>query len=1017
MKIAEITIKNKVITTVLIILAVFGGIISYQQMGRLEDPEFTIKDILITTIYPGATAKEVEKEVTDVIEQAAQQLGQTKEVVSESHVGFSTVTVTIKDKYDKYSMPQVKDELRRKIADAQEKLPPGCGVPMINDDYGDVYGVYVAFTGDNYSIAELYDYLKFLKRELLLVQDVKKVEIFGNIPEVVYVEMLREKMSQLGITQPQIYNALSSKNLVSDAGKVVAGTDYIPIQPSGEFTSVDQFGDLLINNDPKKLVYLRDVAKITRGYKEPPNYIQRFNGKPALALGVSCVEGGNVVTMGNALAVRFKELKSQAPAGIKSGIMAMQSESVTKAVNSFVINLIEAILIVIIVLLIFMGLRSGLIIGAVLLITICATFIVMKSQGIILQRISLGALIISLGMLVDNAIVVTEGLMVKIQAGEDKIKSANEVVSQTMYPLLGGTLVAITAFGVIGLSDDSTGEFCRSLFEVVGISLLLSWITAITITPFLCTTFFHAKPKKEGEKSEDPYAGGFFKAYKKFLNMCLRFRWITVAVMVGLLIISIVGFKYVDRTFFPPSTMPQFMVNFWLPEGTDIRETEKKATEIEKYIMGLDHVTDIGTIVGQGAARFLLTFTAEKNNSCYAYFLVSVDDSKELSNLMPKVQKYLDENQLDGIAVVQPFEMGPGGGAKIEARFSGPNGEILREIANQAIDIMYADGGARGIRTDWRHMIPVIQPVLSEVQARRVGIERPDVCKTLQMSFDGTKAGIYRERDELLDIIARAPENERNDISDMNNIQIWSPAAEKMIPLRQVISGFETIFEDSIRFRRDRRPTITAQCDQRAGPATLLLSRIKPKIEAIKLPPGYNLEWGGEFENSNDAQAGIAANAPLFLITMVLIVIFLFNSIRQPLVIWLTVPFAMIGITAGLLITKQPFGFMALLGMLSLVGMQIKNAIVLIDEINSQLKLGKQPLTAILDSAVSRIRPVSMAAATTVLGMMPLLLDAFFKSMAVTIMFGLTFACVLTMIIVPVFYAIFFKIKWVKEEG
>jgi len=1014
MNIAETTINNRVITTVLIVLAVVGGIISYQSMGRLEDPEFTIKDVLITTLYPGATAEEVEREVTDVIEQAAQQLGQTKEVVSESHVGFSIVTVTIKDKYDKFSMPQVKDELRRKITDAQGKLPPGAGTPVINDDYGDVYGVYIAFTGDNYSIAELYDFLKYLKRELLLVQDVKKVEIFGNIPEVVYVEMMREKMSQLDITQQQIYDALSSKNLVSDAGKVVVGTDYIPIQPSGEFTSVEQFGDLLINNDPNKLIYLRDVAKITRGYKDPPVYIQRFNSKPALALGISCVEGGNVVTMGDALAARFNELKSQAPAGIDSGIMALQSVSVTEAVNGFVINLIEAIIIVIIVLLIFMGLRSGLIIGGVLLITICATFIVMKSQGIMLERISLGALIIALGMLVDNAIVVTEGLMVKIHAGEDKIKSSNEVVGQTMFPLLGGTLVAIAAFGVIGLSDDSTGEFCRSLFQVVAISLLLSWVTAITITPFLCTTFFHAKPKKEGEKTEDPYGGVFFRVYKKFLSVCLRLRWLTVAVIIGLLALAVFGFKYVDKTFFPPSTRPQFMVNFWLPEGTDIRETEKTAAVIEKHIMGLEHVTDIGTIVGQGAARFLLTLTAEKNNTCYAYFLVSVDDSKWLSKLMADVQKYLDETQLNAAAVVQAFEMGPGGGAKIEARFSGPEGEVLRRLAKQSEMIMYADGGARGIRTDWREMIPVVKPLLSEEQARRVGIERPDLCKTLQMSFDGTKAGIYRERDELLNIMARAPENERNDISDMNNIQIWSPAAKKMIPLRQVISGFETVFEDSIRFRRDRRPTITAQCDQRTGPATALLNRIKPKIEAIKRPPGYTLEWGGEFENSNNAQAGIAANAPIFLIAMVLIVIFLFNSIKQPLVIWFTVPFAMIGISVGLLLTRQPFGFMALLGMLSLVGMQIKNAIVLIDEINSQLKLGKQPFTAVLDSAVSRIRPVCMAAATTVLGMMPLLLDAFFKSMAVTIMFGLTFACILTMIVVPVFYVIIFRIKWEK---
>jgi len=459
------------------------------------------------------------------------------------------------------------------------------------------------------------------------------------------------------------------------------------------------------------------------------------------------------------------------------------------------------------------------------------------------------------------------------------------------------------------------------------------------------------------------------------------------------------------------------MIDCWRTEGTDIRETEKTAEKIENYLMKLDHVTDVTTIVGQGAARFLLTYTAQKNDSCYFTHLVSVDDPKVLAELTDEVQKYLNETELDVVSVVKPFEMGPGGGAKIEARFSGPDGSVLRSLAEQSMRIMYESGEARGIRTDWKEMIPVVEPIMLETQARRAGIERPDVCKIIQMTFDGTKAGIYRERDTLLNIMARAPENERDNVAYLNDIQIWSPIAERMIPLRQIISGFNTVFKDSIRFRRNRRLTITVQCDQQKGPSSILFNKLRPEIEAIKLPPGYMLEWGGEFENSSDAQAGLAANAPLFLIVMVLIVIFLFNSIKKPLVIWLTVPLAMIGITAGLLISKQPFGFMALLGMLSLVGMQIKNAIVLMDEFNTQVKMGKPQFQAILDASVSRIRPVSMAAATTVLGMMPLLLDDFFKAMAVTIMFGLTFACLLTMIVVPVFYAIIFRVKWVKEEG
>jgi multidrug efflux pump subunit AcrB len=453
------------------------------------------------------------------------------------------------------------------------------------------------------------------------------------------------------------------------------------------------------------------------------------------------------------------------------------------------------------------------------------------------------------------------------------------------------------------------------------------------------------------------------------------------------------------------------MIDIWKPEGTHIKETEKVVSEIEKYVRSVKHVTSVSSFVGQGASRFLLVYSPEKPNTAYAQLLVDVDDWTVIDDLAVEVQNHLDNNFPDTLNVVKKFLLGPGEGGKIQIRLSGPDYDKLRSYASETMKIMEDDGGAKGIRSDWRQKVKTLVPVFSEAQARRTGIERQDLAKAIEEGFDGLTLGVYRQDDELLPIIARARENERKDVKNIGNLQIWSPTAQRMVPIRQVVSKFDVKWENPIIRRRNRRPTITVHCDQKSGNASVLLSRIKPKLDAIVLPEGYSLEYGGEYEDSRNAQAALASNIPAFLVMMVLVVVFLFNSVRQPLIIWLTVPLSVIGVSAGLLLTKQPFGFMALLGFLSLSGMLIKNAIVLIDEIKFQIGNGINPYSAVLDSSVSRMRPVAMAALTTVLGMMPLLTDAFFVSMAVTIMFGLTFACVLTLIVVPVLYAIFYKIS------
>ncbi|MCH8083123.1 MAG: efflux RND transporter permease subunit [Myxococcales bacterium] len=1016
MNIAEASINNRVVTLTFAVVMLVGGLQAFNGLSRLEDPEFTIKDALVITPYSGASAAEVEEEVTDRIEIAVQKLGQLDEIESRSVRGLSTLTVSIKSQYNRNSLPQVWDELRRKIADAQSELPPGAGPSLVIDDYGDVYGIFVAVYGEEYSYAELKDVIDLLRRELLLVQDVAKIDTYGEFVEAIYVELERDRMAELGIPTSAIIRELTNKNVAADAGRVKVGPEFISIVPTGELDSVEAFESVLISPGESRQIYLRDVAQIRRGYVEPPSTLMRYDGKAAIGLGISTVSGGNVVVMGEALVKRMDELKSQIPLGIEVGLVSIQSTAVTTAISGFVVSLIEAVVIVIAVLLVFMGVRSGLLIGFVLVLTIAGTFIFMAPWGVALERISLGALIIALGMLVDNAIVVVDGVLIRIQKGEDAKAAATAVVNQTSMPLLGATIVAILAFAAIGTSDDSTGEFCRSLFQVVFISLGLSWITAVTVTPLLCVMFLKP-PSDPSADISDPYGSGFYRSYQRFLRGCIRARWATVAAVIGMFATSLWGFGFVDQTFFPPSTRPQFMIDVWMPEGTHIDDTTHAVEIAENYLQEQEGVTHVHSLVGQGGLRFLLTYTPEKQDSSYAQLLVDVDDPSRIASLIPQVESAFAELLPDALTYGFTFELGPGANGKIRARFSGPDRSVLRDLAQQAEAIFHADPNSKAIRTDWRQRVKVVEPVLAEQQANSNGITRTGVAQTLLQAFQGAPVGVYREGDLLLPIILRAPDAQRADVASIQNLQIWSPAAQGMIPLRQVVSGFQTRFEDEIIVRRDRKPTITVFGDPKMGPASVLFNRLRPQIEAIELPQDYSLEWGGEYEDTANAQGPLMASLPIFIMLMVLVTITLFNSLKEPLIIWLCVPLALIGVTGGLLLTAQPFGFMALLGFLSLMGMLIKNAVVLIDEIRLQRSETPSLLTAILNAGTSRLRPVAMAASTTALGMIPLLFDAFFVAMAVTIIFGLMFATVLTMILVPVLYAIFYGASDEPDES
>ena len=1000
------------------LILLLGGLIAFLNLGRLEDPQFTIKQAMVITVYPGASPTQVEEEVTYPIENAIQQLPYVDNIKSISTAGKSQITVEMKSIYRKDDLRGIWEEMRRKINDLTPSLPSGVYPPKIIDDFADVYGMLIAVTGDGYQYKDINDYVDFLKRELVLVDGVGKVSVQGEQEEQVFVEISRSKIVSLGISPSRISSLLVTQNQVSNAGKVKIGDEYIRINPTGEFESVEELENLLISQaGASERIYLGDVARVYRGYEEVPDNLIHYGGHRALLLGISFADGVNVVEVGERIQQRMQALEYMRPVGMDTDFIYNQPVEVDKSVHGFILNLAEAVGIVIVVLLLFMGIKSGLLIGLILLLTVLGTFIFMQQMDINLQRISLGALIIALGMLVDNAIVVTEGILIAMKRGLNKREAAAQVVSQNMWPLLGATVIAIIAFAPIGLSSDATGEFAGSLFWVLFVSLLLSWITAITLTPFFATLLFKddaTADSSELKDSEDIYKGVIFDVFSGILGFALRWRVLTVVTMVGLLVSAVIAFGQVKQAFFPPSTTPMFLVDVWHKAGTDIRVNAEKMGIIEAHMLEQDGVEEVTTTVGQGLPRFMLTYKTEKSYPTYAQLVIRMQDGESLEAQLPKLRDYMETEHGEMFYKIKRLEIGPSTDAKIEARFSGPDPQVLRQLASETKRVLESDPGARNIRDNWRQQTKVIRPVFNEAAARRVGISKADLDNLLLTSFSGAQIGVYRDGTDLLPIISRPPPEERLTADNLENLQIFSSTAQQFIPITQIVRKFDVVWEDPIIMRRDRKRTLTVMADHDilgSETAAKLFSRVRGEIEAIPLPVGYELEWGGEFEASTKAQKAIFGSLPVGYLIMFITTVLLFASARTAGIIWACIPLALIGVSYGLLITGAPFGFMALLGFLSLSGMIIKNGIVLVEQVKLELEEGKAPYSALFHATLSRVRPVCMAAITTILGMIPLLFDDFFASMAVVIMFGLGFATLLTLVFVPVLYSLVFKIK------
>ncbi|NTZ44527.1 efflux RND transporter permease subunit [Lelliottia aquatilis] len=1011
MDISRQFIDNPIRVWLTVLLLGVGGIFALLNIGRLEDPAFTIKTAVVITHYPGASAQQVEEEVTLPLENALQQLPYLDNVSSISSNGLSQITVNIASRYHSNELPQIWDELRRRVGDASRQFPPGVVTPFVNDDFGDVFGFFFAISGDSFTNPELAQYAEQLRRELVLIPGVGKVAIGGAVPQQINVDINLAKMAARGITLGQISTLLGRVNSVSSAGEIVSGSESIRLHPTGEFQNIDELGDMMITPPGVgAATRLRDIATVSRGLSVSPSSIYHANGRQAVTMGVSFIPGVNVPDVGRALEAKLKLMSAEKPAGINIDLFYDQAAEVSHSVNGFIINFLMALAIVIGVLLIFMGLRSGIIIALSLALNVLGTLLIMYLWGIELQRISLGALIIALSMLVDNAIVIVEGVLIARQRGSTLMTAIQYVIRRSALPLLGATVIAILAFAPIGLSQDSTGEYCKSLFQVLLISLLLSWFSALTLTPVMIKWWlFKGQKVADTPADVDPYNQRFYRLYQQILNALMVRKTITLTLMVILLAGAVWGFGAVRQNFFPSSNTPIFFVDLWLPYGTDIAQTEKITSDIEKSINGQPGVVTTVSTIGQGSMRFILTYSGQRQYSNYAQIMVRMDDQRNIAALTRHVDEDIARHYPEINASTKRVMFGPSGDSAIEVRIKGPDPDRLRQIASQVDDILARDPATDSVRNDWQNRSKVIRPQYVAASGRELGVDKQDIDSALEMNFSGSRIGLYREGSDLLPVIVRPPESERQDANHLNNVLVWSQNRQQYIPLSNVVSGFALEWEDPLILRRDRSRVLTVQTDpdplsnETSGD---ILVRVKPQIDALSLPHGYSIEWGGDAENSSEAQQGLFTTLPIGFLVMFIITILMFSSVKNAVAIWLTVPLALIGVTPGFLLTGIPFGFMALIGLLSLSGMLIRNGIVLVEEIEQQ-KEHKAQHEAIVDAATSRLRPILLTAFTTVLGLAPLLRDVFFQSMAVVIMFGLGFATVLTLLVLPVIYACF----------
>jgi multidrug efflux pump subunit AcrB len=1015
MNLAGYALKNKQVIYYFLILTIIGGLISFERLGKREDSPFVIKQIIFMTYYPGANADQVRTQVTQIIEREIQSHPLVDFIKSESRAGFSYIKVDMFQWVPKERFQQVWDEMRRKIMNVQPKLPAEASTVIVNDDFGDVYGIYYGITADpGFTMGELEDYAQFIKQQLSTAQDVAKVKLFGIRDRVVNVYISDEKLANSGITPKDIQTALSTQNQLVNTGAIQSGSFDIRIDAVGTFRSLKEIEDLVITGKAGNKIRFGDIATIKQEYKDPPNTLMRMNSLPAIGIGFSTREGGNSVVAGESVREKFAGIQHLLPVGIEMNKIYSEDEVAIEANNVFITNLIESILIVVVLILIAMGARAGILIGTSLLFSILGTLLLMLPFGIDLHRTSLAAIIIAMGMLVDNAIVVTDNAQMKIAKGMPRRKALEEGASKPQWGLLAATIIAVLSFLPLYMAPSNTAEIIKPLFKVLAIALMLSWLFALIQT----TVFgdFILKERKPGSDAKDPYDTPFYTKLTAFIEAIVAKKYLTLIIVFGLFFISIYMFKQVKQDFFPAINKPMFKVDYFLPEGADIKQVEKDIEKMEQYLLKQKVVKNVSITLGSSPLRYYLASVSWSPRPNLANLLIETTNYETADSLMPVFEKYVDENFPGALAIFYKFKVAPSPDAIIEAKFDGPDPVVLRELAAKAKAIMRADPLAIDVRDSWGVKTAKIEPYYNQNKGRTANVTRTDMARALQRITDGQTIGNYREETWVMPMLLKAENRNDYNYGDMGALPILNSEGN-ITPLAQVTDSIPIQFENYYLNEFNRQLNIAAQCDPIAGIGnTELEARLMPKIEAIPLPPGYKLWWDGIYYTQQVTNKAINSQLPIAILLILTILMLQYKNWKTVFMILMMVPLVMIGITFAFLASGLFFGFFAVLGILGLVGMVIKNAIVLLDQADQEMKEnGLSQYEAIIIATRSRAIPVSMAAGTTILGMAPLLPDPMFGAMAVTIMGGLFAATLLTIIVLPAFYAVMFGLKKDKK--
>ncbi|MBB3697444.1 efflux RND transporter permease subunit [Flammeovirga yaeyamensis] len=1007
----EKLLDQKALITSLLVAVLIGGVFSYLNIGKLEDAEIPIKSAIVITAYPGATQHEVELEVTDVLERGIMKLEHIDKVTSTSSAGLSVIQIDIQQNVDTDDLPQLWDHLRRKVKDVEMMLPQGAYTPIVNDDFADTYGMLYAITSEGYTLPKLQKYTELIEREILKVEGVRRSQIFGTQTESIEILFNQEKLAGMKINPMFIAMAMKNQSEIANAGNLDVDALSMRINVESKFNDIADVENLIIQIPQGGSFRLGDIATVKRGFFAPKREGVYFNGKQALALGFSNESGINVVELGDRLDQRMQELQEELPAGIQIKEIYSQPQRVEVAVNDFVFNLVISIAIVIVILLLAMGYRSGLLISSGLLFTILGTLIVMLTINLPLHRVTLAAIILAMGMLVDNSIVVADGILVDLKKGINPKLAFVSTAKKTAMPLLGATLIAILAFFPLAMAPHSAGEFLSSLFTVLVISLLLSWVFAMIQTPFMAKFFYRKEGNKRQEGQPTPYDNRIYKTFRGSLLYALKHN---SAFLIGISIIligSLYGMKYMRIDFMPKIPYDQFVVEYELPEGSNLNAVEKEMLEIEGDLKLIDDIKNITLSLGRPPARFTLMRPMSNGGSNYGEFIIETKTVESVHEVIPQVQQYLDDHYPH--AHYRLLEYGASfEGSELSVEFRGPDPAVLRELGNQAKVILLNSEKSKNVTDNWGNKSKKITPEYSLEHAQRLGITRLDMGRSLQIQTEGIPIGALYEGKNQVPIVLKSKSTLDENIENIGSVPVWGERSQFSVPLAQVTDSIKVDLEDYAIKRKDGTRCLSVESDVKEGfTGVELMSDIKEDIEAIHLPHGYSITYGGMVGVQDDANKALFKYFPLAIGLIVIITIALFNNLKQSLIVFMMIPFAFVGVSIGFNITGMFFDFMAIIGALGLIGMIIKNAIVLLDEINIGLEEGKSRLDATVDAAMSRMRPVMMASMTTILGMIPLLSDPMFGALALTIMSGLLVGTLITLMVIPVLYAFMYRIE------